>query len=55
MANAKKSTSNFQGTPGGADNKAYLIGHFMKEFDAKNVYSDNNDSEDLVLVSSESG
>lgn len=49
MANAKKSTSNFQGTAGQADNKAYLIGHFMREFDAKTVFPDNKDSEDIVI------
>lgn len=45
-----KSTSSFQGTDGEADNKAYLIGHFMREFDAKDAFPENDDKEDIVLT-----
>jgi hypothetical protein len=49
MANSEKSTSTFAGTAGGADNKAYLIGHFMREFDAKVVFPENDDKEDIAI------
>ena len=50
MANMEKSTSNFQGTAGQVDNKAYLIGHFMREFDAKSAFPDNKEEEDLAMT-----
>jgi len=42
MANTAKSTNSFK------DNKAYLIGHFMKEFDGSTITGDST-AQDFVM------
>ena len=49
MANAMKSVTSFEGTDGQPGNKAYVMSHFMREFNATNIWPDQQDSDDNIL------